>query len=75
MEVNKSKITKSEAKKLYNELIQKGTDALEREKSHDIKNIISWIFSTIWTQYLLALIFFTKMYLKEQCLNEVLQRD
>ena len=51
MEVNKSKITKSEAKKLYNELIQKGTDALEREKSHDIKNIISWIFSTIWTQY------------------------
>ena len=37
MEVNKSKITKSEAKKLYNELIQKGTDALEREKSHEIR--------------------------------------
>ena len=33
MEVTTSKISKSEAKKLYNELIQKDTEALEREKN------------------------------------------
>ena len=36
MEVTTHKTTKSEAKKLYNELIQKDIDALEREKIDDI---------------------------------------
>ena len=35
MEVTTLKITKSEAKKLYNELIRKDIDALKREKSDD----------------------------------------
>ena len=37
MKVTTRKISKSEAKDLYNELIQKYTDALEREKSNDIR--------------------------------------
>ena len=36
-EVTTSKITKSEATKLFDELIQKDIDALEREKSNDIR--------------------------------------
>ena len=36
-EVTTGKIRKSEAKELYNELIQKDIDALEREKSNSIK--------------------------------------
>ena len=32
MEVTTSNVSKSEVKKLYNELIQKDIDALEREK-------------------------------------------
>ena len=36
MEVTTHKTTKREAKKLYNELIQKDIDALEREKIDDI---------------------------------------
>ena len=35
--VTASKISRNEAKKLYKELIQKGIDALEREKSNRIK--------------------------------------
>ena len=35
MEVTTCKTTKSEAKKLYNELIQKDIDVLEREKSNE----------------------------------------
>ena len=37
MKVTTRKISKSEAKDLYNELMQKYTDALEREKSNDIR--------------------------------------
>ena len=37
MEVTTRKTTKSEAKILYNKLIQKETDALEREKSDEIE--------------------------------------
>ena len=44
-EVTTSKITKSEAKKLYNELVKKDIDTLEKSKSnkfekHDILNIL-----------------------------------
>ena len=35
MEVTTCKTTKSEAKKLYNKLIQKDIDVLEREKSNE----------------------------------------
>ena len=35
--VTASKISRNEAKNLYKELIQKGIDALEREKSNSIK--------------------------------------
>ena len=52
MEVPTGKTTKSETKKLYNELTQKDIDALEREKKLmkvmkliTIENITSWIFS------------------------------
>ena len=41
MEVTIRKITKSETKKLYNELIQKDIYALEREKKITLGNIIS----------------------------------
>ena len=46
MEVTTYKTTKSEAKELYNKLIQKDSDALEREKSnyirkHNILNILN----------------------------------
>ena len=37
MKVSMRKITKSKAKKLYNKLIQKNIDTLEREKSYDIR--------------------------------------
>ena len=37
MEVTTCKINKSETKKLYNELIQKDIDALDREKIDDIR--------------------------------------
>ena len=36
MEVATRKISNSEAKELYNELIQKDINALEREESHGI---------------------------------------
>ena len=82
MEVPTGKTTKSETKKLYNELIQKDIDALEREKKLmkvmkliTIENITSWIFSYMQAQYLLAFIFTTKMCLKKQCLKEVSQRE
>ena len=37
MEVTTRKTTKSETKKLYNELIQRDIDSLEREESDDIR--------------------------------------
>ena len=37
MEVHTRKISKSELKKLYKELIQKGIDALQREEIDDIR--------------------------------------
>ena len=37
IEVTTQKTTKSEEKNLYNELIQKDTDTLEREKTSDIR--------------------------------------
>ena len=40
-EVTTRKTTKNEAKKLYNELIQKDIDTLEIEKGYGLKNIIS----------------------------------
>ena len=52
MEVITHKTTNSEAKKLYNELIQKDINALEREKNdakreeiNGIRKFNSWIFS------------------------------
>ena len=45
MEVTTGKITKSEAKKLYNKLTQKDIDAPTNEKIMTLENIISWIFS------------------------------
>ena len=43
MEVTTRKISKSEVEKLYNELIQRDIDALEREKIYDIRkyNIVN----------------------------------
>ena len=46
-EVTTHKITKSEAKELYNELIQKEIDGLERSKVVVLENAISWIFSKL----------------------------
>ena len=59
MEVTTRKMTKSKAKKLYNELIQKKTDALESKKSNDIKkynilnilNNIGSIFTGTYSHY------------------------
>ena len=51
MDVTTRKITKSEAKELYNKLIEKDIDALEREKSnndtrkHNILNILNNVVS------------------------------
>ena len=53
MEVTTRKTTKSEAKELYNKLIRKDIDTLEREKIDEpdtkdmmtLENLISWIFS------------------------------
>ena len=48
--VTTSKISRNEAKKLYNELIETDIDALEREKSNNIKkNNISKILENIST--------------------------
>ena len=44
MEVITRKTTKSEAKKLYNELMQKDNYTLEGKKIMTLGNIISWIF-------------------------------
>ena len=44
MEVITRKTTKSEAKKLYNKLMQKDNDALKGKKKMMLGNIISWIF-------------------------------
>ena len=41
MEVTTHKATKSEAKKLYNKLIQKDIDALEGKREMTLKNVIS----------------------------------
>ena len=40
MEVTTRKISKKEAKELYNELIQKDVDALTKEKIMTLENII-----------------------------------
>ena len=50
MDVTTRKITKCEAKELYNKLIQKDIDGLEREKSndtrkHNILNILNNVVS------------------------------
>ena len=52
VEVTARKTIKSEVKKIYNELIQKDNDALERKKLMEkekklmsLENIIAWIFS------------------------------
>ena len=45
MEVTTRKTTKSEVKKLYNELVQEDVAALEGEKSNDTRKHKSWIFS------------------------------
>ena len=57
MEITTSKTTKSEAKKLYNELIQKDIDTLEREKSNgfgkcNILNILENVGSIFTGAYL-----------------------
>ena len=66
---------KSEAKKLYNELIQKDIDPLKREKSnrfekYNILNILNNAGSVYTGAYLV-----TKMCLEKQCLKEVLKRE
>ena len=48
-EVTTHKISKSEAKELYKKLLQKGSDALEREKSNNIKKHILDILNNIGT--------------------------
>ena len=75
MKVSMRKITKSKAKKLYNKLIQKHTDALEREKSYDIRkyNILD-ILNNVGS-ILLALTCTTETSLKKQFLKEVLKRE
>ena len=57
MEVPTRKISKSELKKLYKELIQKGIDALQREEIDDIRkcnilNILKNVRSTSTGAYL-----------------------
>ena len=59
MEVTTCKISKSETKKLYNELIQKDIDALDREKIDDIRkynnlnilNNVGSIFTGTYSHY------------------------
>ena len=59
MKVTTPKMTKRKAKKLYSKLIQKNTDALERQKSNDIKkynilnilNNIGSIFTGTYSHY------------------------
>ena len=59
MEVTTCKISKSETKKLYNELIQKDIDALDREKIDDIRkynslnilNNVGSIFTGAYSHY------------------------
>ena len=65
-EVTTPKITKSKAKKLYNELIQKNTDALEREKSNDIKkyNILN-VLNNIGSIFTGTCSHYIDVYLKE----------
>ena len=48
-EVTTRKISKSEAKELYKKLLQKGSDALEREKSNNIKKHILDILNNVGT--------------------------
>ena len=58
-EVTSRKISKSDTKELYNELIQKYTEALEREKSNDIRkcstlnvlNNLGSIFTGVYFHY------------------------
>ena len=77
MEVTTRKISKSEVKKLYRELIQKDIDALERETideksveiDDNILNILKNVGSIFTSAFCIA-----KMCLKKQCLKEVLQR-
>ena len=71
MKVTTPKMTKSKAKKLYNELIQKKPDALESKKSNDIKkynilnilNSIGSIFTSTYSHY------------KDVYLKEISQRE
>ena len=74
-EVTTRETTKSEAKKLYNELIKKDTDTLEREKSDGFKKCnIQNILKNVGSVYTGAYLDY-KMYVKKQCLKEVLQRE
>ena len=75
MKVATRKTTKSEAKELYSELIQKDIDVLEKEKNDDIRTYrILDILRNIGSIFT-ALICTTKMCLKKQSLKEVLQRE
>ena len=66
MEVTTRKMTKSKAKKLYNELIQKKPDALESKKSNDIKkyNILN-ILNSIGSIFTGTYLHYKDVYLKE----------
>ena len=74
-DVTTRKTTKSEAKKLYNELIQKDIDTLEKEKSNGSEkynifntlNNVDSIFTGAYLHY--------KNVPKETCWKEVLQRE
>ena len=61
MEVTTRKTTKSEAKELYNELIQKGTDVLKREKSNDIKKHILNILNNVGSIFMGAYLHYKDM--------------
>ena len=74
-EVTTCKTTKSEAKELYNELIQKEIDAIEKSKSnksekYNILNIPEKVGIIFTGTY-----YITTMCIKKQCLKEVLQRE
>ena len=75
IEVTTRKTTKSEAAKLYNELIQKDIDTLEKSKSNKPEKHNILIILNNVDIILLALIFITKMCLKKQCLKELLRRE
>ena len=76
MEATMRKTIKSEAKEVYNELIQKDIDTLEKSKSNKTEKCnISNILENVGTIFTSAYLIYLKMCLKKQCLKEVFQRE